>query len=194
MISFLFACKHLQRHLNAAIKNDPVITFNATDPDLNFKNGYWYYKSDLFSGTILEHFENNAVHKKTQYLQGRENGWQIIFYPGGSLSEKRFYTNGEKDIVHTGWWPNGNMRFEYHFAKGIYDGDYKEWYETGEQLKYIHYTKGVDDWGKGWRQNGKLYMNFVVRNGRRYGLNNSNLCYTVKNGSGELIASVKENK
>lgn len=186
-ISFLFACKHLQRHMNAHVNE--IKTANSTDPFLLFKNGYWLYKNNLFTGRIIEHFKSNTINKSTEYVNGKEEGWQTTFYPDGSLSEKRYFTKGEKDNLHTGWWQNGNKRFEYHFTNGVYNGDYKEWYQSGQLLKHIHYTNGTDDWGKGWRESGKLYMNYIMKDGRRYGIVNSNLCYTVKNGKGEYVNS-----
>ena len=144
------------------------------------------------SGTITESFASGNIHHVSNYFQGKEEGWQYTYYDNGKPFDKRYYHTGEKDSVHTGWWENGNVRFEYHFKDGNYNGDFKEWYETGELGKHIHYVNGVDDWGKAWRQNGKLYMNFIVKDGRRYGLNNSNLCYTIKNGKGEYVASIKD--
>lgn len=183
----LFACSHLQKHFNAAANIMALQeTVNAPDLSLNFKKGYWYHKGKLFSGKITGLFKNKGIHRSTEYVNGKEDGWQTIFYEDGSLSEKRFFTKGEKDGIHTGWWQNGNSRFEYHFANGIYNGDYKEWYQSGKPLKHIHYTSGIDDWGKGWRETGKLYMNYIMKDGRRYGIVNSNLCYTVKNGNGEF--------
>ena len=194
LLIFLFACNHLQKHFVAEANIASRKTVNATDTSLQFKNGYWYYHDVLFSGVIVEHFNDKTLHQTTQYINGKEDGCQLIFYPDKILSEKRFYRKGEKDSVNMGWWQNGNKRFEYHFKNGTYNGDFLEWYKSGQLLKHIHYTNGVDDWGKGWRQNRKLYMNFVMKNGRRYGLNNSNLCYTVKNGNGEFINSVADNK
>ena len=194
LIVTAIGCKRLQMHFNFSADTNHISeeTINAGDLSLEFKNGYWFYKGNLFSGTIV-HFEGRSVQQTTHYLNGKEDGEQFTYYPGGTISEKRFYSAGEKDGVHIGWWPNGNKRFEYHFANGIYNGDYKEWYESGKPLKQIHYTNGIDVWGKGWRENGKVYMNFAVKNGRRYGLNNSNLCYTVKNEKGEYVSSTTGN-
>lgn len=58
-------------------------------------------------------------------------------------------------------------------------------------LKYIVYQNGIAQTGKGWRENGKLYMSFVVRDGRLYGLINPNLCYSLKNERGEYVVSIK---
>ena len=35
---------------------------------------------------------------------------------------------------------------------------------------------------KAWRENGKLYINYEVKEGVRYGLQKAALCYTLKNG------------
>jgi hypothetical protein len=47
-----------------------------------------------------------------------------------------------------------------------------------QQLVYDH---GKEISGKGWRENGELYMNYQIKNGRRYGLANANLCYSLSN-------------
>jgi hypothetical protein len=56
----------------------------------------------------------------------------------------------------------------------------------------VYYEKGQEKRGQGWRENGKLYMSFEVRNGRMYGQGNPNLCYSLQNEQGEFIRSVKE--
>jgi antitoxin component YwqK of YwqJK toxin-antitoxin module len=194
VILIVCGCKHLERHIVTHAPNAEAAIVSSTDPLLGFKNGFWYHGNSLFTGTIIEYFKDHSVHQSGGYVNGKEDGWKLSFYPGGALSEKRYFTNGEKDSIHTGWWQNGNKRFEYHFAKGIYNGDYKEWYQSGRLLKHIYYINGSDTRGKGWRESGKLYMNYVMKAGRRYGIVNSNLCYTVKNGTGEYVASVTNSK
>jgi hypothetical protein len=168
----------------------PAVFISSTDTALQWSNGVYYYRRLPFSGHLIEKYENNMVHADRSYYNGREEGWQFVYYPGGALSEKRYYHGGEKDSVHTGWWPGGQPRFEYHFSKGIYHGDFKEWYANGRPYQHIHYTRGMDDRGKGWRQNGKVYMSYITRNNRRYGLINANLCYTLTGENGEFTRSV----
>ena len=113
------------------------------------------------------------------------------YYENGNKDTRRFYRNGEKDSINLGWWVNGNPRFEYHFNNGNYEGDFNEWYVSGRPLKNIIYHDGKEQSGKGGRENGKLKMNFVRKDGRLYGLINPNLCYSLKNERGEYIASTK---
>ena len=69
--------------------------------------------------------------------------------------------------------------------KGNYNGLYQEWYENGQPFKFIVYKNGNDVEGKAWRPNGKLYMNFINKDGRRYGLLNAQMCFSLKNENGE---------
>ena len=55
----------------------------------------------------------------------------------------------------------------------------------------IQYKDGKEIGGNGWRNNGKTYMNFIVKDGRRYGLVNAQLCYSVKNERGEYVENMK---
>ena len=174
----LFSCHHKESvHITATIPN---LFLSQGDTSININNGIYYYQGKPFSGHLIERYSTNEIHHHRSFFNGKEEGWQYQYYPNGSISEKRFYEAGEKQGAHTGWYDNGSIRFEYHFNKGAYDGEYKEWYASGQLYKHIHYTNNNDDWGKGWRENGKVYMNYVQKNGRRFGLINSNLCYTVK--------------
>jgi antitoxin component YwqK of YwqJK toxin-antitoxin module len=163
----------------------------STDTSLQLKNGVWYYKQTPFIGSIQSYDANGIVRGTQTIYQGKEEGTSISYYENGKIDAIRFYHQGEKDSVNAGWWMNGNPRFEYHFKAGIYEGDFKEWYENGKPAKHIVYQGGKEVSGKGWRMNGKVYMSFVMRDGRLYGLVNPNLCYSLKNERGEYVASVK---
>lgn len=170
----------------------PALSVSSTDPQLGWKNGVCYYQGAPFSGHLVETYENAVTRYNRSFYNGREEGWQLSYYPDGKPAEQRYYHQGQKDSVHTGWWPNGNLRFEYHFSNGNYHGDFKEWYAGGQRYKHLHYTQGVDDNGMGWREIGKTYMSYATRNGRRYGLINANLCYSVTGEKAELVRSIAD--
>lgn len=164
----------------------------SNDTALHWRNGLYYFRQLPFSGHITARYDNDSLQYDRSYLDGKEEGWHFLYYPNGVLSERRYYHAGEKEGVHTGWWPDGKQRFEYHFSKSQYQGDFTEWYASGQLYKKIYYINGTDDSGTGWRENGKIYMSYVNRNGRRYGLVNSNLCYTLKNEKGEFLQSIPD--
>jgi antitoxin component YwqK of YwqJK toxin-antitoxin module len=169
----------------------PDTIVKSTDTSLQLRNGEWFYRQQPFSGTIKTNFSSGHLKGRQSFYKGKEEGVAITYYENGKTDAIRYYHLGEKDSVHRGWWNNGQLRFEYHFKMGVYDGDFKEWYPTGKPLKYIVYSNGKEEHGKGWRANGKIYMNFVMRDGRLYGSINPNLCYSLKNEKGEYINSLK---
>jgi antitoxin component YwqK of YwqJK toxin-antitoxin module len=178
---------------NIAKVNSPVsipsLIVNSTDTSLQLINGIWFYRHKLFSGTMETYFVPGVIKARQTFYHGKDEGLLCTFYENGNKDAERFYHNGEKDSTNKGWWINGNPRFEYHFKNGVYEGDFKEWYVSGKPLKHIIYQDGKEQSGKGWRENGKVYMSFVTRDGRLYGLNNPNLCYSLKNERGEFINS-----
>ena len=159
--------------------NQPRQTIVSTDKNLQLINGEWFYNKALFNGEIKELYPDGTLQSSRQLQNGRQQGPAFTFYPGGKAESSRWYSNGDKDSIHTGWWPNGNKKFEYHFSKGNYNGLFAEWYQSGKMMQQVMYDNGKEVSGKGWRENGKVYMSFVIKNGRRYGLMNANLCYSL---------------
>ena len=147
---------------------------------INVVNGIGYFQGKKVSGTVFENYASGILQRKSTYKFGEKNGEELSYFENGGLSEMRYFAEGEKIGIHKGWWPNGNKRFEYQFSSGTYNGIFKEWYENGRNYKNIKYINGKDVYGKGWRENGKLFMNYIVKDGRRYGIVNSNLCFTIK--------------
>ncbi len=165
----------------------PAIHLVWGDSSLKVVNGVLIYQEKPFCGFVNGYYANGLKKSAQSFFDGKEEGWLITYYPNEKMDAKRYYHQGEKDSIHQGWWPNGKLRFEYHFKNGVYEGDFKEWYQSGNQLKWISYQDGKELWGKGWRENGKAYMSFVMRDGRLYGQINPNLCYSLKKENGEYV-------
>lgn len=159
-----------------------IAVMNPLDPHFSFANGFLYFNKILYTGSTLERYPNGKIKKDVVYLDGKENGAARTFYEKGERETERFYTHGEKDSIHKGWWPGGRSKFEYNFKSGNYNGYFTEWYENGQINQQIIYADGKEISGRGWRENGRLYMNFIWRGNRRYGLVNPNMCYGLENG------------
>jgi len=156
----------------------PKSTVRTGDVQLQMKNGILIYRGTVFNGKLVAYWRDSIYSSSQEYEQGRQEGSELSFYENGKRETERWFTKGEKDSVHRGWWANGKPRFEYHFKKGLYNGAFREWYESGGMLQEVMYENGNEVSGKGWRENGKPYMNFIVKDGRRYGLVNANLCFS----------------
>lgn len=169
---FLVSCKQGEKSVSK-------LTISLNDPGLTIHNGVCYYRDKLFNGILQDLHENGALKSVIHYNDGRKNGEESTYYPDGNKETWRWFIKGEKDSVHRGWWPNGQLKFEYHFTKGNYNGLFSEWYQGGQPLKKIVYKNGEELGATGWRENGKLYMNYIMKDGRRYGIANANLCYNL---------------
>lgn len=196
IIVFLLACSCEETPAPVAATNPPpqipALTVNRSDTGLRLDNGVWFYKGRPFSGTMQTRYVSGQLRLSQQFYAGKEEGLMQSYYENGNRQAQRFYRSGEKDSIHRGWWLNGQLQYEYHYRNGAYDGDFKEWYSSGKASRHIVYQQGKEQWGKGWRENGKPYMSFVMRDGRLYGLINPNLCYSLKNEKGEYVENSPE--
>ncbi|NOT76157.1 MAG: hypothetical protein HOP08_14615 [Cyclobacteriaceae bacterium] len=157
---------------------------NKNNPELQQQGKFLMYHDKLFSGLVTEFYETGEIRSQSRYEEGLLHGETLTWYLSGVKESSRLYSQGEKEGIHQGWWPNGNQRFEYQFAEGQYHGTFKEWYENGKPLHLFTYADGKEVSAIGWRDNGKTYINFMVRNGRKYGLTNARLCYSLINEKG----------
>ena len=197
LLLFLFVlagCNTKDKSIYALVSHEKITVIHrslqAGDVHLFYKKGCCYYTDSLFSGIITEVYPNHNSKSLMRFTNGRQEGYTTTWYPDGKKETLRFYHNGEKEGVHYGWWDNGNLKFTYGFVHGNYDGEYREWYVDATLFKQIIYKNGSDEEGKGWRNNGKLFMNYIVRNKRRYGLLNAELCYALNKEKAEYLKSM----
>ncbi len=160
------------------------ININMQPYELRQVGQYAFYQDQRASGLVREYYSSGELHRISRYEDGLLHGLTRSWYPDGAKESERYYDRGEKEGLHIGWWPNGNKQFEYEFSKGMYHGTFKEWYETGKLLHVFEYNQGHEVSAIGWRENGRTYINFVVRNGKKYGLTNARLCYSLEDEKG----------
>ena len=160
----------------------PAVEIATNDVDLERKNGLFYLKNELFSGTIIEKYPNDQIKKTTACFKGERFGKMLLWYADGRLAQTRFYRKNQKHGTHKGFWPNGEPKFVYHFINGKYEGEYKEWHSNGKLFKLQHFENGIEIGSQqAWEATGKVKFNYVVREGRRYGLVGTKTCEKVEN-------------
>ena len=92
-------------------------------------------------------------------------------YGDGALMSVRTYRDGKEEGIHRGYWPGGALKFEYRYHNGLSEGVQREWFEDGSPFTEFNYVKGHEaGLQRMWTSYGKLRANYVVKNGRRYGL------------------------
>lgn len=59
----------------------------------------------------------------------------------------------------------------------VRNGEFRTWHPNGQLAEVRRYVDGREDGlQQSWTSDGVLYLNYEVRNGRRYGLINSRPC------------------
>lgn len=140
--------------------------------EANTKQGVFYVNDTAFSGMDYGLFPGTTDTSFVKsYQEGREHGAWRQYYSAGQLREVRHFHHGKKEGEYQAWWPNGQHRLVYHFANGEYEGNCREWNVAGVLIKEMNYRQGYEEGAqKLWYNDGKIKSNYVMKNGRLYGL------------------------
>jgi antitoxin component YwqK of YwqJK toxin-antitoxin module len=152
-------------------KTVPLTFINVADTQFKNHQDTLYYGDHFFTGYRYALYENGDTAELQSYFNGVEEGYQRKWYPGKTLAEERFYINGKKEGIHRSWWPDGKQKMYFEACNDEYSGDFKEWYSTGLLGKEFHYVNGREEGSeKLWWDNGTVRANYVIRDGKKYGL------------------------
>jgi hypothetical protein len=85
---------------------------------------------------------------------------------------------GTRPTTHVNeFWPNGNLRRSFDLAGDVRHGEYRTFTIDGKPYELKHFVRGREDGlQQAWDERGQLYLNYVVKNGRRYGMVNAKPC------------------
>lgn len=152
-------------------KTVPANFVNASDRGFVKHQDTVYYQNRFFTGYQFSLYTNGDTAFINSYFNGVEEGFQKKWYENRQLAEERFYINGKKEGTHRGWWPDGKQKFIFTALNDDYDGEFKEWYSSGLLGKQFHYSRGQEEGSQRlWWDNGTVRANYVIRDGKKYGL------------------------
>ena len=78
------------------------------------------------------------------------------------------------------YWDNGQLKSDVTYRNDAYEGDYRTYYASGAPYEVRHYVNGHEQGRQqSWTEAGVLYLNYEVRDDRRFGLVNPSPCNTV---------------
>jgi MORN repeat variant len=183
-ITVLFFCILFTGCNNATVQQDQpaaLLLINAADSGISNSNGTVYFNNQLFSGVLYTLYAaTKDTVAKTSYLKGKEHGEWLKFYPDGKLQEQRFFDNGKKTGLFITWWPSGNKQTHCTLLNDEYEGTSREWTDKGVLVKEMNYHNGHEEgWQRWWHDNGKVRSNYIIKEGRRYGLLGTKHCINV---------------
>lgn len=164
----------------SCIPND---TIRETHPALKLDNGIYYLHGKPFSGFISSNYETGPVRSIGSYYQGKQHGTTRTYFPDGCPRDERNYRANLSYGRQVGFWLNGNQKFDFVYYDDKREGLQKQWYESGEPYAFLTFTNDRESGRQqAWRPNVKLYINYEVKDGIRYGLQKAALCYTLRDG------------
>ena len=159
----------------------PLIETNKKNRHLKLNNGVLSFREKAYSGIVNEFYVDGNIKSKSEYYQGKRQGFFNGWYRNGSEWFQRFYNKGLKSDIHIGWHTNGKQMFEYHFNnKGVYHGSVKDWHSNGILGKHFNFVDGKETGSqKMWNLKGKIRANFYTVNNERHGLIGLKNCVSV---------------
>jgi antitoxin component YwqK of YwqJK toxin-antitoxin module len=170
-------------YMSAQYKVIPSKWVNENDKGLTRSRGVLYYNNVAFSGWIYNDYPNGNRYTETPYHNGKEEGIMKRWYADHKLEQERLFINGKKEGIHRGWWPDGKPKFEYYFENDEHNGTAKEWFSNSSPYRAFAYKAGHEEGRQQmWWDNGTIRANYVVKDGKQYGLIGRKLCKnTMKN-------------
>ncbi|MFL0161397.1 toxin-antitoxin system YwqK family antitoxin [Aquirufa salirivi] len=165
--------------LNCQPKEETQV--NAAQVNGTWVAGRMTVADEVFSGTLFRNFPNsNDTASIEHYENGLEEGIWRKYYPSGHLYEIRAYDQGKKTGTYEAWWDNGRRMRVFEFENDEYQGLCREWNQGGQLIKEMHYEKGHEQGAqKMFYDNGKIRSNYLVLEGRRYGLLGTKNCRNI---------------
>lgn len=162
------------------IPHDTVLIGNKR---LMIANGVYLLNHKKFSGIVKERYAGGGIKSYASVCQGLLHGRYKSFYENGHPFEVRMYKNNLSTGRHYGYWPQGHhLKFDYNYFEEKREGLQKKWYPDGKPYLFANYTNDHEEGlQQGWRENGKLFLNYVVKDGFAYGLQQTALCYSLRN-------------
>ena len=163
-------------------ENAPLEVFEVGAVSLETKRGITSNDGVPFSGIVLERFSNSQDTLLIQeYRKGKPDGVWKRFYASGKTQEIRLFDKGKKIGAHKYFYPTGQIRFYYQLKNDVYHGFKKEWNAQGLLVAHQNYVHGQEAGSQQvWFDNGGLKSNYIIKNGRRYGLLGTKNCINVK--------------
>jgi len=159
----------------------PKIYTLKSSNEISSRNDTIYLNTKKYSGYLYELYPNQKdTVFVSSYINGLQNGTEKKWFPNGQKMEIRSFMNGKKNGKQTAFWENGNKKFEFIAKNDVYEGEMKEWNNEGKLIHLANYKNGQENGiQKLWYDNGKIRANYVLIDGKRYGLLGTKNCRNV---------------
>ena len=159
----------------------PLRYLSKSANGISINNGTVFLKGEKFSGYLVQLSPaGNDTIALEGYVNGLLSGGSKKWFSNRQLMEERYYRQGRKNGKQVAFWPNGNKRFEFFAKDDGYEGELREWNVNGQLFHLGNFLNGQENGSqKMWYENGKIRANYVIIDGKRYGLLGTKNCKNV---------------
>jgi antitoxin component YwqK of YwqJK toxin-antitoxin module len=167
-IFILITCS---RNSNSTILFPTELKVVNYDTSLKKSDSGWFYKSQLFSGYMVETEKGGLVVYQLPIINGKENGLAKGIYNSGEKLLERNFVDGKREGLFKQWWPNGNLRYLFSYKNDKYEGAQYIFFPDGKRQQVGNYVNGVEEGlQSSWDTKGQLVSNYTIRNNKLYGV------------------------
>jgi antitoxin component YwqK of YwqJK toxin-antitoxin module len=165
----------------AALRQGTGLIVASHREGLTRSAGKLWLGGQVLTGTLEERYPSGALRSRTVYSDGLRHGVMRRWHADGRVAALRAYRQGIKIGRHQAWWDNGQPRLDVRFVAGLAHGNHRSWYRHGQPHEQRSYQNGAESGAqRSFAADGRMRANYVVRDGRRYGLLGARLCFTVR--------------
>lgn len=145
---------------------------------LSRHSGITYINGCVATGIVFQLDKKGDTLSLEKYVCGKPEGIAYKKYDAVHFCYRRNFSKGKAEGTQYSWWDNGRLKQQATYKHDVFDSYVLEWCSNGLLTRFNHYRNGHEE-GKQqlWYDNGQLRANYVVRNGRQYGLSGTMNCY-----------------
>jgi antitoxin component YwqK of YwqJK toxin-antitoxin module len=178
-----FACKEQKSKEDVASNQSivPKVFVLKSSKNVSVGGDTVYVDNKKYSGFLYELYPKTTDTLSLEgYSDGLLSGVSKRWYENIMLMEERYFEGGKKNGKNTAFWGNGKKKFQFTAKNDAYEGEMTEWTSDGKLYHVGNYVNGQEEGSqKMWYDNGKIRANYVIRNGKRFGLLGTKNCKNV---------------
>jgi len=158
-------------------KTIPTYYLTSNDDRLKLVRDTMFLDGSYYTGFYLGFHPSGDTAIIRGFYNRVPEGRQVVWNEQGVPVSSAFYINGKKEGLQQTWWPNKTPQLRYSTSDNDYEGEFLEWNSAGVLIKQFNYLKGQESGHQRlWWDNGTVRANYVIRNGRKYGLIGLKIC------------------
>jgi protein SCO1 len=96
---------------------------------------------------------------------------EVERYANGQIKRRAEFRGDKLEGIAEGFYDSGARMYVYHHKAGVREGVQQQWLETGQLLAEFNYVDGHESGQQRmWNDDGTIRSNYVIKEGKRYGL------------------------